>query len=493
MLDLFVQSDRPLVNIPIPDNEDERLAALHRLNLLDTEPEALFDQITTLAQQIFGVSTAAVSLVDDDRQWFKSMCGWDLEQTPREISFCTYTILDESLLVVEDAAEDERFAYNPNVSLDKVRFYAGAPLAVEGGLHVGSLCLIDEEPRSFSDAEREKLSTLADVVVDLLETRRMKHQIGYLHSALEEAQDAVIITEGAPLDPPGPRIVWTNKAFSRMTGYEREEVIGQSPRILQGPETSQSVLDKVRRGLENERSVHAETVNYRKDGTSYIVSWHISPVRNDDEVTHWVSIQRDVTDQRRKQAHLQHEAHHDSLTDLPNRYVVQQTIQELIADSPDQETGVLLYLDLDDFKPLNDDYGHQLGDQVLIRTADVLREVVRSQDTIGRIGGDEFVVCLPTLDTRENARTIAERLYDALHEPFQIGPHEIQVRPSIGGALHLSSYGTADEALHVADMAMYEAKAQTDRKAILWSRQEGKDASPRQEVPTRSTSASPVG
>lgn len=462
------------VDIPRPDNEDERLAALHRLNLLDTEPEALFDQITTLAQQIFGVSTAAVSLVDDDRQWFKSMCGWDIEQTSRDISFCTYTILDESIMVVEDTAKDERFAYNPNVSLNKVRFYAGAPLSIEDNLHVGSLCLMDEQPRSFGDAEKEQLATLADVVVDLLETRRMKHQIGYLHSALEEAQDAVVITEGTPIDSPGPRIVWSNKAFSRMTGYDREEVLGKSPRILQGPDTSRAVLNKVRKALENERSVYAETVNYRKDDTPYIVSWHIAPVHNDDELTHWVSIQRDVTDHRRQQDHLEYKAHHDSLTDLPNRHVVHKEIQKLLTDSPDQNRGGLLYVDLDAFKPINDEFGHQVGDKILIWTADVLREVVRTQDTIGRIGGDEFVVCLPSLDTRTAARAIADRLHAALCQSVQIGPHEVQVQASIGGALDISAYDTADEALYVADMAMYEAKDDPHRNIILWDYLQGR-------------------
>jgi diguanylate cyclase (GGDEF)-like protein/PAS domain S-box-containing protein len=464
-----------IVSAPRPDNEDERLAALHRLDILDTEPEALFDRITTLAQSIFGVSSAAVSLVDRDRQWFKSMCGLDLRETPREQSICTHAILEDGVFVVEDAAADDRFAHDPLVEAGDLRFYAGAPLYVEEA-SIGTLCLIDDQPRPFGDEEAGMLSALAEVVVDLLEARRTTHQIQYLRSALEETRDAVVITEGAPLDAPGPRIVWSNEAFSRMTGYEAKELIGRTPRILQGPETDQSVLNKVRSALENERAVHAETVNYRKDGTPYVVDWHIAPVHTEDEaLTHWVSIQRDITDQQRRRERLRHEATHDALTGLPNRYAVQEKIQELIDDADDRHVGALLYLDLDRFKPVNDELGHQVGDRVLVRTAEGLRAVLRRQDTIGRIGGDEFVVCLPDLSTPEEARSIADRLHDTLCRPFQVGPHEVQVDVSIGGTVRLADYDTADAALHVADMAMYEAKDDPQRTTVLWTRAQGQD------------------
>lgn len=448
-----------LVNVPLPADEEERLAALGRLGILDTGPDASFDQVTRLAKNIFDVSTAAVTLIDRDRQWFKSVCGWDVQETDRETSFCTYAILDDSVMVVEDATQDERFATNPLVAeTGRIRFYAGVPLTVEDDIQVGTLCLTDERPRSFGASERETLAALGQVVEDLLSARKQTYQIGYLTSALEEARDSVIITEANPLDPPGPRIVWTNKAFSRMTGYGREEVIGETPRILQGPETSRSVLNKVRSALENERAVHAETVNYRKGGTPYVVAWHIAPVRTEnDELTHWVSIQRDVSDQQRREERLKHEATHDSLTGLPNRYAVQQKIRSVI-DESDSAAGTLLYLDLDDFKPVNDEYGHKVGDRVLIQTAEMLRTVMRKQDMIGRIGGDEFVICLTDLSDAGEVRTIAERLHEALSTPLSVGPEEITVTASIGGTLRLGAHETVEEALHEADMAMYEAK-----------------------------------
>ncbi len=460
------------MDYPVPPNENERLAALNQLGILDTEPDASFDRITALAQDIFDVSSAAVSLVDRDRRWFKSTCGWDIEETNRETSFCTYAILNDGVTVVEDATEDRRFENSALVIDDHLQFYAGAPLIVGDDLRLGTLCLIDDRPRSFSPQEQERLSTLADIVVDLLETRRMTRRMNYLTSALEEAQDAVLITEAAPLDPPGPRIVWSNEAFTRMSGYEPEDLVGKTPRILQGPETDQSVLNKVRSALQNKRAVHAESINYRKDDTPYVADWRIAPVHDDTgTLTHWVSIQRDVTNQQRRQERLRHEATHDSMTGLPNRHAFREHLQELIADTADRPVGGLLYIDLDHFKPVNDEYGHQVGDEVLIRTAEVLRNTVRRQDVLGRIGGDEFVVCLPDLRARDEAQEIAERLHDALCEPIQVGPHELQVEASIGGTLRLSDYDTVDDALHVADMAMYKAKDAPDQKVILWDHQ----------------------
>lgn len=133
-----------------------------------------------------------------------------------------------------------------------------------------------------------------DAFMDLSRT-----ETGLLESAVEQATDAVVITEGAPLEQPGPRITYVNQAFTEMTGYGAEEVVGQTPRILQGPATQSRVLDRLRRRLEEGNSFDGEAINYRKDGTPFVNEWSISPITNeDDEITHWLWIQRDVTEER---------------------------------------------------------------------------------------------------------------------------------------------------------------------------------------------------
>ena len=150
---------------PTPNDEESRLAELHGLELLDSPAEERFDRFTRLARRLFGVPIALVSLVDSDRQWFKSRQGLDAEETPREVSFCGHAVLEDALFVVEDTRDDARFADNPLVTgAPHIRFYAGFPLTGPGGYRVGTLCIIDTEPRSFGCEDREMLRDLGSMV-----------------------------------------------------------------------------------------------------------------------------------------------------------------------------------------------------------------------------------------------------------------------------------------------------------------------------------------
>ncbi|MGB0766546.1 MAG: HD-GYP domain-containing protein [Phycisphaeraceae bacterium] len=152
---------------PKPDNESERLKALRAYDLLDTEATQGFDDIVNLAAHLFDVPTALVSLIDDDRQWFKAKCGLDACETSRDVSFCGHAILQSGVMVVEDATRDKRFADNPLVTGEpNIRFYAGAPLVDPDGMLLGTLCLIDYKPRGLCDRDRELLTKLAKQVID---------------------------------------------------------------------------------------------------------------------------------------------------------------------------------------------------------------------------------------------------------------------------------------------------------------------------------------
>jgi len=145
-----------------PDDEEQRLATLQSLNILDTAAEERFDRLTRMARRLFGVPIALVSLVDKDRQWFKSSMGLEARETPRDISFCGHTILDDASLVVPDTNNDTRFADNPLVTEDpSIRFYAGSPLAAPNGSRLGTLCIIDRKPRNLDDEDIEALEDLA--------------------------------------------------------------------------------------------------------------------------------------------------------------------------------------------------------------------------------------------------------------------------------------------------------------------------------------------
>ena len=153
----------------LPENETQRLESLHALRVLDTDPEARFDRITSMAARVFGVEICLVSLVDFDRQWFKSTKGLEASETSRDISFCGHAIMDDSVFIIEDALADPRFADNPLVTDEpNIRFYAGCPVHAPDGHRVGTLCLIDSRPRSLRDDDIRTLADLAALVDDEL-------------------------------------------------------------------------------------------------------------------------------------------------------------------------------------------------------------------------------------------------------------------------------------------------------------------------------------
>ncbi len=155
----------PVIEPPIPADEQHRLQTLRELLILDTEPEERFDVLTSYIASLLDVPIALVSLVDENRQWFKSMCGLDATETPRSISFCGHAILGSDIMVVNDALKDPRFADNPLVLGEpKIRFYAGAPLEMANGMRVGTLCVIDRVPRVLDPWEIDHLKDLARVI-----------------------------------------------------------------------------------------------------------------------------------------------------------------------------------------------------------------------------------------------------------------------------------------------------------------------------------------
>ena len=176
-------ADEPPFPVPIPKNEPERLAELKSYEVLDSLPEEVFDNITLLASHICQTPIAMVTLVDSDRQWFKSKVGTSVSETSRDIAFCAHAIMQEDLFVVPDAAADKRFARNPLVlSRPKIRFYAGAPLISPNKQALGTLCVIDRVPRRLTTEQLDALRALSRAVMAQLETRR---EIQQLHHRLK--------------------------------------------------------------------------------------------------------------------------------------------------------------------------------------------------------------------------------------------------------------------------------------------------------------------
>ncbi len=161
------------MSFPLPANETKRLEALRRYRLLDTAPEQAFDDFALLASTLCGVPIALMTLVDEERQWFKARVGLDVAETPRELAFCAHTILGDEMLIVEDATADERFAHNPLVTAaPHIRFYAGAPLIDREGNALGSLCVVDQKAHTLTAAQITAMRVLARRIIAQIELRQ---------------------------------------------------------------------------------------------------------------------------------------------------------------------------------------------------------------------------------------------------------------------------------------------------------------------------------
>ena len=308
--------------------------------ILDSLPEPAFDRVTQLAAKLFEVPIALVSLVDQDRQWFKSRVGLDIAETPRCMAFCAHAILSDSPLIVPDATADARFSDNPLVtSPGGIRFYAGVPIQSPDGYSLGTLCVIDTSPRlNWQASQTDFLLQLGAIVMDELRLRVQS---------------------------------------------------------------------------------------------------------------------RDVIDLNRT---LNHRAHHDSLTGLPNRCLFESELSKALRKSDKERQIAVFFIDLDQFKLVNDRCGHHVGDRFLVRIADRLRACLGSRGLLARLGGDEFTVVLEDVTDLDEVNTLALALLKSLKAPVSIDGMDLYASASIGISLSPGDGEDSATLMQNADIAMYAAK-----------------------------------
>jgi diguanylate cyclase (GGDEF)-like protein/PAS domain S-box-containing protein len=284
-----------------------------------------------------------------------------------------------------------------------------------------------------------------------------------LGQALDTVSDGSLITDA------GQNVVYANKAFESVTGYSTAEMLGRNCRVLQGPGSDPETIAMMRTVLGRGETFRCEILNYRKNGTPFWNGLTVSPLRDAAGViTHFVSVQRDVTAQRTMQDQLRFLALHDPVTGLPNRTALDQY---LFRSTGPGITAVGI-IDLDDFKEINDAYGHETGDALLTDFARRLQRRTRDQDFLARVGGDEFVVVITGLssgNTNEDLSHVAEALHDAVDTGFTIGPGvRVRVRMSMGLALCPPGKSGCEGALRRADAVLYRQKSRKVGRDKWW-------------------------
>ena len=497
--------------------EKERLAALHSLNILDTPSEERFDRITRLAAHIFDVKHAFITLIDEHRQWFKSAYNFPQRETSREASICALAIEKDQPLVIEDTLKNTEISSSPLVvSAPFIRFYAGIPIKIDDKFNIGTLCIIDTKPRHFSDKDICLLIDLAKIAqseIVRLELTQLNKQLvaskkklkinkklnNLRNRALEQIATAIplsktlnLIVKSISHDYPEamPSILLLSDdgrqlfhaASDRLPKFYDEAVDG----VEIGPETGScgAAAHSGKRVIVENISTHpywadfkelAAQANLGSCWSEPIISannkvlgtfaiYHQYPKAPDsydclliEQSAHLASIaiERENTNKL-----VWQQANYDSLTKLPNRTMMRENLKQAISHAKRyQKKLAVIFLDLDHFKDVNDTLGHAIGDALLIETANRLASSVRDYDIVARLGGDEFVIILNDISNPSDAEHVIQLLQQKLSEPFHLNEEVVYCTASIGITIYPDDNRDIDSLLKNADQAMYSAKS----------------------------------
>jgi diguanylate cyclase (GGDEF)-like protein/PAS domain S-box-containing protein len=300
----------------------------------------------------------------------------------------------------------------------------------------------------------DNISGVVLVFNDVTERKQAEEKIRTLFQAIEQSPVSVMITDT------DADIEYVNSTFEQITGYQSAEVIGQNSRILKSGQTPHHVYQDMWQTISSGKAWQGEIINRKKNGELFWENSHIAPVHDESgTISHYLAVREDVTLRKHQEEKILHQAHFDALTDLPNRFLSLDRLSQLINEAQrDSELVAVLFLDLDDFKKINDTLGHDIGDKLLIEAAGRLQSETRNGDTVGRLGGDEFIILLGGLTDAGDASPIVENLLNRFRDSFRVDGRELVLTASIGIAIYPDDGDSPSELLRNADSAMYYSK-----------------------------------
>ena len=308
--------------------------------------------------------------------------------------------------------------------------------------------------QEFSSLEIEALCTAANAMEAALQREKTEEMMRLQATALETAANVIFITDAQGL------FIWANPAFTRTTGYTWEDIQGTTPRIFRSGRHNMSFYHELWNTINEGQVWRGEIVDRHKDGSLHIQETTISPVRDrNGMVTRFVAVQQDVTLRKELEERLRVQAEYDTLTNLPNRRLFEDRLLQTMALAKRNKTSmILMFVDLDRFKEINDTLGHDAGDAVLKEAAGRIVSCVRRSDTVARLGGDEFTVILYNVTLLKLIESVATKILERLNLPFFQGGQAVHISGSIGIAVFPDDGTTPHEMMKCADEAMYHSK-----------------------------------
>ncbi|MDO6453809.1 EAL domain-containing protein [Neptunomonas phycophila] len=319
---------------------------------------------------------------------------------------------------------------------------------------LGTFGMYHNKPTPMNDVWLSLLEQAARLVSLALERKQVEGNLQKLSRAVEQSPTMVLITDAAGA------IEYVNEEFTEVTGYTLEEVRGRTPSILNAGETDPDFYHDMWRTIQSGEDWHGEMRNITKSGQPYWTTLSISPILDESNViTHYIGVSEDISKQKDTQAQIEQLAFYDPLTLLGNRRLFREQLESEIKKLKRNNTTLaLFYLDLDNFKQVNDTLGHDVGDRLLQSIADRLRTTLRNSDMIARLGGDEFIALLPEISGSKEAGVVAEKLLTALSHPTVLGSSEVKVTVSLGITMAPQDGEDWPVLMKNADLAMYRAK-----------------------------------
>lgn len=483
------------VPAPLPPNEEVRIAKLMGYEILDTSNDPMLDRLTEMAAMVCDTPIALISLVDRERQWFKSAHGLTVKETPRDISVCAHAILNpEKPFIVGDLSKDPRFATNPLVTGEPyIRFYAGIPLVDRERVPLGTFCVIDRKPKELNEFQITMLRNLSELAINRIIDYRSSTRITRLLHLEKEVYNRLLHSSNLIastytefdaalsylMDNLDVNLGWLSARILNMqsggsTGIRYNAAIPRDPNLpalWQKIDTLPAHPDNV--------VTRTEFISTGADKNEY--SYMVVPVVIRNRLVALIELvfpdhrQLDpmigevfdmmasnlgiIAERELSTIELRHQATHDQLTGAANRTVIlssiQQAIQECDALEPD---SLVLFFDMNGFKDVNDNFGHEIGDRLLKGITGRLSTICRSNDMLGRLSGDEFVLLARGIEIDSGIAPLLERINRSLQPSFMLGELEIKVEASIGCAIVNNPDLTASEMIRRAEEAMYMVK-----------------------------------
>jgi diguanylate cyclase (GGDEF)-like protein/PAS domain S-box-containing protein len=445
-------------------NEASRLEALQAYDILDSAPDEAFDQLVRLAATLFGTPMAALSFVDDRREWRKSAVGLGKTEVARPDSLCAQVVTEGRELVATDLQASSQHLSGKDSH--EWRFYAAMPVVTADGVVLGALAVMDRVPRNPAPAQLEGLRTLAQNVMAQLELRRSRRdEVEPQRDRFRQLADSMpyIVWSASP----DGTIDFANQSIVDYAGFIDASRIGEQWIDLLHPDDVERTLNV---WGESVRTGEVFSTEYRLcRGADKAYRWHLAkgmPIRDrQGNIAKWYGTTTDIHDMKLAHEEIGRLAFYDTLTGLPNRQLLMDRLGHAVTlHARLKRFGAVLLLDLDNFKNINDTLGHDNGDLLLDLVAKRLVDNLAKRDTVARLGGDEFVIVLEDIGTSEEAAAphaagVARRVLDVLNGSYKLHGHERHITPSMGVALFGDTALTIHELLKRADLAMYQAKA----------------------------------